>query len=78
MTEHASPLYEQQVRILARPDDVFDLLVETDQLARWFGQRNEIVAAPGGALRIDINGRDIAAGHYVIGERPNRVVFTWG
>jgi uncharacterized protein YndB with AHSA1/START domain len=71
-------LYEQQVRILARPDAVFDLLVDSDQMARWFGQGNDLVAEPGGALRVDINGRDIAAGRFVTIERPTRVVFTWG
>lgn len=32
----------------------------------------------GGALRIDFNGTDMVAGHYVEVELNKRVVFTWG
>jgi uncharacterized protein YndB with AHSA1/START domain len=33
---------------------------------------------PGGALRIDANGRDVVVGEYVELDPPRRVVFTWG
>jgi uncharacterized protein YndB with AHSA1/START domain len=74
----AAPLYAQQVRIAAPPGVVFELLVDAEQMSRWMGLRNELSAEPGGRLRIEINGRDVAAGHYVTVERPTRVVFTWG
>jgi uncharacterized protein YndB with AHSA1/START domain len=33
---------------------------------------------PGGTFRVDMNGRNVAAGHFVVVEPPARVVFTWG
>lgn len=72
------PFYEQAVRIAAPPEVVFELIVDPQQMLRWIGVHNEMDARPGGQLRIDVTGRDIAVGEFVVIDRPRRVVFTWG
>lgn len=78
MTHHDSPIYRQEVRIGATPDAVFDFLVDADTMVRWIGIAATIDARPGGELRIDINERDIVRGEFVVIDRPERVVFSWG
>jgi uncharacterized protein YndB with AHSA1/START domain len=78
MTDQVPPMYEQQVRIAASPETVFGLLSDGRQMTRWMGLNNTMVPEPGGAVRIDVNGRDVAAGHVVVIEPPTRLVFTWG
>jgi len=74
----ADGLYEQEVRIDATPDTVFDFLVEPEFMTQWMGTDAKLDARPGGVMRCDINGHDVAQGEYVVVERPHRVVMTWG
>jgi uncharacterized protein YndB with AHSA1/START domain len=69
---------EVEVRIAASPETVFDFLVDPDKMIQWMGRSAELDPRPGGVMRCDINGRDIAVGEYVVVEPPSRAVFTWG
>lgn len=59
-------------------DTVFEFLVDAKKMNRWIGRSVQIDPEPGGGLRIDMNGSDVAAGSFVEIDRPNKVVFTWG
>jgi uncharacterized protein YndB with AHSA1/START domain len=65
-------------RIRATPDQVFDFLVQPEQLVRWMGVEAKIDPTPGGSFWLNVTGNDIASGNYVVVERPHRVAFTWG
>ena len=69
---------EREVRVAARPETVFAYFVDPDRMRRWMGRTITLDARPGGALRIDYNGEDIASGSFVEIDPPRRVVFTWG
>ncbi|MCH8009800.1 MAG: SRPBCC domain-containing protein [Chloroflexi bacterium] len=78
MTTISEDALEVEVRIAARPSTVFSLLDNADGMAKWFGSSVQMDAKPGGTLRVDINGRDIAKGEIVEIVPPERIVFTFG
>ena len=78
MTTVSEDVLEVEVRIAARPSTVFSLLDNADGMAKWFGSSVQMDAKPGGTLRVDINGRDIAKGEIVEIVPPERIVFTFG
>jgi uncharacterized protein YndB with AHSA1/START domain len=67
-----------EVRIAASPETVFDFFTDPDKMIQWMGRSAELEPRPGGVLRCDINGRDVASGEYVELDPPRRLVFTWG
>jgi uncharacterized protein YndB with AHSA1/START domain len=69
---------EREVRIAARPETVFAFWVEPDKMARWMGRDVRLDPRPGGELRIDYNGSDVASGRFVEVDPPSRIVMTWG
>lgn len=69
---------EREIRINARPETVFEFLVDPRKMAQWIGQTVVLQPEPGGLFRVDINSRDIVRGEVVEVEPARRVVFTWG
>jgi len=69
---------EVETRIAASPEVVFDFFTDPDKMVQWMGRSAQLDPRPGGGLRCDINGRDVARGEYVALEPPRRAVFTWG
>lgn len=69
---------EREVRIQARPETVFAFWTDPAKMARWMGRDIRLDARPGGELRIDYNGSDIASGRFVEVDPPSRIVLTWG
>jgi uncharacterized protein YndB with AHSA1/START domain len=59
-------------------EHVFDFIVKPSNMIRWLGLAAELEARPGGAVRIDPNGRDVIRGTVLEAIRPTKVVFTWG
>ncbi len=78
MTTVSEDALEVEMRIAASPSTVFSLLDNADGMAQWFGSKVELDAKPGGTVRVDINGRDIARGEIVEIVPPERIVFTFG
>lgn len=78
MTVIQSEPLVRELWIDAAPEIVFGFLTEAEKLARWMGQSATVEPRPGGVLRIDFNGSDIARGQFVEIVPPERVVFTWG
>ena len=69
---------EREIRIQARPETVFAFWTDPAKMARWMGRDIRLEARPGGELRIDYNGSDIASGQFVEVDPPSRIVLTWG
>jgi uncharacterized protein YndB with AHSA1/START domain len=69
---------EVTTRIEASPEVVFDFFTDPDKMVQWMGRAAELEPLPGGRLRCDINGRDVARGEFVALEPPRRLVFSWG
>jgi uncharacterized protein YndB with AHSA1/START domain len=74
----AAAAVEREIRVDAAPETVFDFFTDPDKMIQWMGRHAELEPSPGGTFRVDINGRDIASGAYVVVDPPRRVVFTWG
>ena len=69
---------EREMRIEARPETVFGFWTDPAKMARWMGREIRLDPRPGGELRIDYNGEDVASGRFVELDVPFRIVFTWG
>jgi uncharacterized protein YndB with AHSA1/START domain len=67
-----------EVRIAAPPEVVFPYFTDPSRIVDWMGIAALLDPRPGGAFRVEANGRDIVLGEYVEVEPPHRVVFTWG
>ncbi|MEX0786335.1 MAG: SRPBCC domain-containing protein [Dehalococcoidia bacterium] len=78
MTRATTETLELEARVAARPETIFPFLSSASGMRRWFGKSVELEPTPGGKLRVDINGRDIAAGEVVEIVPNERVVFTFG
>ena len=74
----AASVVEQEIRIDARPETVFEFFVDEQKMVRWKGKEAELDPRPGGVYRVVINDRAIARGEFVELDPPRRVVFTWG
>jgi uncharacterized protein YndB with AHSA1/START domain len=70
--------YDRSVRIAAPREVVFEYFIDPAKIARWIGTAADAEPRPGGELRIDMNGRDVARGEYVEVDPPNRVIFSFG
>ena len=69
---------EREVRIAARPETVFEFLVDPEKQILWMGRRAELDARPGGIYRVEINDQATARGEYVEIVPPSRVLMTFG
>ncbi len=78
MTDADPTTVDQEIRIEARPEDLFPYFTDPSKMTHWMGIDCKLDATPGGSLRIDVNGTNVAGGHFVVVEPPTRLVFTWG
>lgn len=69
---------EREVRIAARPETVFQFLVDPEKHLLWMGRRAELDPRPGGIYRVEINDQATAAGEFVDVAPPSRVLMTFG
>jgi uncharacterized protein YndB with AHSA1/START domain len=70
--------FTHELHIAARPEVVFPFFTDPEKMARWMGIDLKLDPVPGGVLRVDVNGGDVAVGKFVEVDPPSRVVFTWG
>lgn len=68
----------RELEIAARPETVWELLVDPDKATRWMGQEATFDARPGGVYRCDVIPGHVASGEFVEVDAPRRLVFTWG
>ena len=69
---------EREVRIAARPETVFDFLVDPALQVRWMGIDATLEPKPGGIYRVVVNRSSAVRGEFVEVVPHSRVVFTWG
>jgi uncharacterized protein YndB with AHSA1/START domain len=69
---------EREVRVAARPETVFEFLVDPEKQVLWMGRRAELDARPGGIYRVEINDQATASGEFVEVDPPTRVLVTFG
>src|SRR5947207_9653009 len=74
----ARTTFTRELHINASRETVFSYFTDPAKMARWMGIEHRLDPVPGGAFRVDMNGRNVAAGRFVEVEPPARVVFTWG
>jgi uncharacterized protein YndB with AHSA1/START domain len=68
----------KEMYIDCRPETLFPFFIDPQRMVQWMGRQVLLEPKLGGSLRIDFNGTDGVAGHYVEVEPNKRVVFTWG
>jgi uncharacterized protein YndB with AHSA1/START domain len=67
-----------EVVLPAPPSEVFDMFVDADKLVRWIGISADLEPRAEGRFSFEVVAGQYCLGHYVLLERPRRVVFTWG
>jgi uncharacterized protein YndB with AHSA1/START domain len=75
MTENA---IEREIAIAARPETVWEFLVDPEKVTRWMGTEASFDARPGGVHRVKVVSGNTALGEFVELDPPRRLVFTFG
>ncbi|MBI3648681.1 MAG: SRPBCC domain-containing protein [Actinobacteria bacterium] len=78
MQAQGTVVVTREVRIKATPETIFGFLVDPEKMMRWKGVEATLEPKPGGKYRVNVTGKAVVAGEYVLVEPPRRVVFTWG
>lgn len=68
----------RELTIEARPETVWEFLVDSEKAERWMGRAAELEPHPGGLYRVEIVPGHTARGTFVELDPPRRLVFTWG
>ena len=71
-------LVERELTIAAKPETVWEFLVDADKLARWMCTVALLDLRPGGLYQVEVISGNIARGEFVEVDPPRRLVFTWG
>jgi uncharacterized protein YndB with AHSA1/START domain len=69
---------ERELRIAARPETVWELLVDPEKSTAWMGIESWSEPRPGGLYRVEVIPGHVARGEFVELDPPHRLVFTWG
>ncbi len=68
----------RELAIAARPETVWEFLVEPAKAERWMGIRAVLDPQPGGVYEVEVIPGHVASGRFVELDPPRRLVFTWG
>jgi uncharacterized protein YndB with AHSA1/START domain len=68
----------RDLTIAARPETVWQFLVDPDKAIRWMGIAATLDPRPGGVYRVEVVPDTVASGSFVEVDPPHRLVFTWG
>jgi uncharacterized protein YndB with AHSA1/START domain len=69
---------ERELTIAARPETVWQLLVDPAEQSKWWGTPLDFEARAGGPFRVEVIPGHIASGEFVEVDAPRRLVYTWG
>ena len=69
---------EREITIAARPETVWELLVDSKQAIKWMGQTATFDLRPGGRYRVEVIPGHTASGEFVEIDPPRRLIYTWG
>jgi uncharacterized protein YndB with AHSA1/START domain len=68
----------REIAIAARPETVWELLVDPEQAVKWMGMTASFDLRPGGTYRVDVIPGHTARGEFVEIDPPHRLVHTFG
>ena len=68
----------REVALAARPETVWEFLVDPEKVMRWMGVAVDFHPRPGGGYSIEVIPGNIARGEFVEVDPPRRLVYTWG
>jgi uncharacterized protein YndB with AHSA1/START domain len=68
----------RELTIAARPETVWEFLVDPEKATRWMGIEATLDPRPGGVYRVTVLPANVASGSFVEVDPPRRLVFTWG
>jgi uncharacterized protein YndB with AHSA1/START domain len=77
-TAETTRVYERELQIAARPETVWEFLVDPAKASRWMGQTVALDPRPGGEYRNEVIPGNVARGEFVEVDPPRRLVHTWG
>jgi uncharacterized protein YndB with AHSA1/START domain/DNA-binding transcriptional ArsR family regulator len=69
---------EREIAIAARPETVWEFLVDPEKATRWMGQTASLDPRPGGVHRVEVIPGHTALGEFVELDPPRRLVYTFG
>jgi uncharacterized protein YndB with AHSA1/START domain len=69
---------ERELMIEARPETVWEFLVDPDRATAWMGQKAAFEPHPGGLYRVEVIPGHTARGEFVELDPPRRLVHSWG
>jgi uncharacterized protein YndB with AHSA1/START domain len=69
---------EREIEIDARPETVWEFLVDPDRATRWMGRSASFEPRPGGLYRVEVIPGHTARGEFVELDPPRGLVHTWG
>jgi uncharacterized protein YndB with AHSA1/START domain len=69
---------EREIAIAAKPETVWQFLVDPEKATRWMGLSALVDARPGGEYRVEVCPGETAGGVFVEVDPPHRLVWTWG
>ena len=69
---------QREIAIAARPETVWEFLVDEEKATRWMGLRATFDPRPGGEYLVDVIPSHTARGEFVELDPPHRLVLTWG
>jgi uncharacterized protein YndB with AHSA1/START domain len=69
---------ERELAIAAKPETVWEFLVDPRKATRWMGMSARLDPRPGGEYRVDVCPGETAGGEFVELDPPHRLVWTWG
>ncbi len=69
---------ERRISIAARPETVWEFLVDPEKACRWMGLSATLEPRPGGVYRVEVLPGTVARGVFVELDPPRRLVYTWG
>jgi uncharacterized protein YndB with AHSA1/START domain len=67
---------ERELSIAARPETVWEFLVDPEKAARWMGQEVALEPRPGGVYRVNVIPGSVALGEFVEVD-PQRHAHGW-
>ena len=68
----------RELSIAARPETVWEFLVDPEKATRWMGIEATLEPEPGGTYRVTVLSGNVASGQFLEVDRPRRLVLTWG
>src|SRR4051794_32838055 len=77
-TDTTTTTFVRELSIEARPETVWEFLVDPEKAKRWMGIEASFAAEPGGLYQVTPVPGHTAKGEFVELDRPRRLVFTWG